>query len=235
MQERYLVGRTERFMTIVRLIRETQHSVRTTLDLGCGTGSLMLSILEAFPQVESTGIDFDPTMLWLAEARLAHFGSRTRLILADLRDVSWAETVQSPLDAVASATALHWLSPDELRELYRQIAQVIRPGGIFLNADHVGSDFPGIQQTWEKRRAKMCAQETSSESDDWDGFWKEYCQALGLDISQIRQRVIGGWGGGVEEGLPLAWHFDRLRESGFCSVDCFWRCDCDAIYGGIRK
>ena len=38
---------------------------------------------------------------------------------------------------------------------------------------------------------------------------------------------------GVEEGLPLAWHFDKLTESGFSSVDCFWRCDCDAIYGGI--
>jgi hypothetical protein len=35
-------------------------------------------------------------------------------------------------------------------------------------------------------------------------------------------------------GLPLAWHFDRLRESGFAQVDCLWRCDGDAIYGGIK-
>lgn len=38
----------------------------------------------------------------------------------------------------------------------------------------------------------------------------------------------------VEEGLPLAWHLDTVREHGFAHVDCFWRSDRDAIYGGIR-
>lgn len=60
MQERYLVERAERFETIVRLIRETQHSLEAVLDLGCGTGSLMSSVLEAFPEASVTGIDFDP-------------------------------------------------------------------------------------------------------------------------------------------------------------------------------
>lgn len=235
MQERYFVKRTERIETIIRLIRETQPSVESILDLGCGTGSLMLAVLEAFPKVEVVGIDFDPTLLWLAKARLADFTNRSRVILTDLRDASWMKLVKTPFDAVVSAAALHWFSAARLAVLYKQIAQIMRPSRIFLNADHVGSDSPGIQQAWEHHREKMCADETLPNSDDWVGFWREYSKEAGIEALGIHERVIHGWEGGVEEGMPLAWHFDRLREAGFISVDCFWRCDCDAIYGGIRQ
>jgi cyclopropane fatty-acyl-phospholipid synthase-like methyltransferase len=234
MQERYLVKRTERFETIVRLVRETQRSVAGVLDLGCGTGSLMLPVLEAFPEAEVVGIDFDPIILWLAEARLARFGDRSHLLLADLRDASWTREVPSPLDAVVSATALHWVAPNQLADLYRRIAPLMRPGAIFLNADHVGSDCPEIQRAWESSREEARARQASERSEDWDTFWSEYARALGLDVREIHQRAIAGCDGAIEEGLPLAWHLDRLRESGFASVDCFWRTDCDAIYGGIR-
>jgi SAM-dependent methyltransferase len=233
MQAHYLVQRTERLRTIVNLIGQTQHSVNTVLDLGCGTGSLTVSVLEDFPHAISTGIDFDPTILWLAKARLKSYGSRVRLILTDLRDRTWLKYVPSPFDAVISATALHWFKPDELCELYRQVAQILRPGGILLNADHVGSDHQGIQRAWEKHQSTMLAEEGESDGGDWDSFWNGYSQDLGIDIHNIHKRVIGGWEGGAEEGLPLTWHFDRLRECGFTSVDCFWRSDCDAIYGGI--
>ena len=49
MQNRYVVRRAERFELMVRLIRESQPSVRLVLDLGCGPGSTMLRMLEAFP------------------------------------------------------------------------------------------------------------------------------------------------------------------------------------------
>ena len=117
---------------------------------------------------------------------------------------------------------------------HSRFCQILRPGGILLNADHVGSPSPEIQETWERHREEMRAREGTSSSDDWDGFWAAYTEALNLDAQEIHQRIVGGWEGGVEDGLPLAWHLDRLRESGFWAVDCFWRCNCDAIYGGIR-
>ena len=85
MQQRYLVKRTERFELITRLIRETQNSVVRIVDLGCGTGSLMLEMLEAFPKAELIGIDFDPTLVPLAQNRLTKFGNRVTLLLEDLR------------------------------------------------------------------------------------------------------------------------------------------------------
>ena len=235
MQQRYLVSRAERFEVIIRLIRDTQKSVAQIIDLGCGTGSLMLEVLRAFPKAKLVGIDFDPTLLPLARQRLAKFSGRIKLVLADLRQKNWLEHLEKPANAVVSATALHWLRQKELVRLYGDIARILRPGGIFLNADHAGSGNDRIQQAWEKHRDKMLNSQRDTAGEDWESFWKAYMKALGLKTPEIRQRVLGGWKGGVEKGMPLTWHFDELKAAGFTCVDCFWRCDCDAIYGGVKE
>jgi hypothetical protein len=96
----------------------------------------------------------------------------------------------------------------------------------------VGSEHRGVQRAREEHRERERAAESraaATEADDWDAFWAAYGQALGY----ASQAAVDGWEGGVEEGLPLAWHLDRLREAGLCAVDCFARWDCDALYGGI--
>ena len=233
MQERYVVRRDERMELIVWLIRNTQPSVRCVVDLGCGTGSLMLAMLQAFPEAQVVGLDFDPTLLALARARLAEFSGRALLMQGDLREDSWLASLPLPADAAVSATALHWLPADELTLLYRRLAKGLHQEGIFLNADHVGSDYTPIQEGWERHRQLVRAQEGHFLADDWDGFWEAYLSVLGPGVRQLRRRLIGEWQGS-EMGMPLAWHLDQLRASGFTAVDCFWRCDCDAIYGGIR-
>ena len=233
MQERYIAKRSERFEIIVQLVHETQSNIRCILDLGCGTGSLMLETLKTFPDVKVFGIDFDPTLLPLARKRLAAFGNRVHIILDDLRQPNWLEQIPESIDAVVSATALHWMQPDELVCLYSQFAKMLRQGGIFLNADHVGSDNNQIQKAWQKHQEESRNQEKTRET--WENFWADYMAALGLDTTQICQRVLGGWEGGIEDGMPLTRHFDNLKSAGFVSVDCFWRCDCDAIYGGLKR
>ena len=235
MQCRYLVRRDERFELIARTIGETLTPVRMVLDLGCGPGSLSLRIAAALPDVDVIGIDFDPGMLLLARLRLAEPGGRVKIIAADLRDASWTDAVPTGVDAVVSATALHWMTAAELAALYRQIARVLRPGGLFLNADHVASDSPAIQQARERHREQMRRAEARGDADDWGTFWREYGRALGVDLGEINDRVPGGWQETSEAGLPHAWHLDELRAAGFSAVDCFWRSDCDAVYGGLRS
>ncbi len=238
MQERYLVGRAERFAVMIRMVRDTQPSLTRVLDLGCGPGSLTRELLDAFPHAEIVGVDSEPTLLLLARARLAPFGARAKLVSADLREPFWSESLPAPFDAVVSAAALHWLAPEQLALLYKQLARLVRPGGIFMNADHVGSDYPPIQNAWEKHREEMRAHEASAAADDWDGFWQAYAQAyaqaLGESASEIRRRMETSFAKGNDQGLPLAWHVHALKEAGFRYVDCFWRSDGDAVYGGIR-
>jgi SAM-dependent methyltransferase len=235
MQERYLVRRDERIKLLVRLVRETVCPVKRVLDLGCGTGSLMQPFLDAFPGIEMYGIDFDPVILPLAEQRLRPYGARSRLILADLRSEGWRAQLPDMFDAVISATALHWLTAVQLASLYRQLSGLLRSGGLFVNADHVASQQPQVQKFWEHNRDEMRRVEAKQEGEDWDGFWEAYARALGLSGQRrVTERVIGGWDGGVEEGLPLEWHFAELKASGFSRPECFWRCDCDAVYGAFR-
>jgi hypothetical protein len=121
-----------------------------------------------------------------------------------------------------------------LSRFYSQLAQILRPGGIFLNADHVGSADSSIQTAWEQSRQGVLRDEADGGADDWDGFWDAYGQALNVDIKQVRKGLTEPWEGS-EEGLPLMWHFEKLKTAGFEAVDCFWRLDCDAIYGGVRR
>lgn len=235
MQERYLVRRAERVALIVGLIQETVDPVSHVLDLGCGTGTLMEPMLQTFPAAEIHGIDFDPVLLPLAQERLRSHGARAHLHLTDLRAEGWPEQLPGSFDAVVSATALHWFTEAELAGLYRQLTRVLRPGGLFLNADHVGSRQPKVQAFWERNRDVMRRNEGKHNGEDWDRFWEAYARALGLaGQRRITERVLGGWAGGVEEGLPLEWHVNQLKANGFTHIDCFWRCDCDAIYGGFH-
>ena len=194
----------------------------------------MIRALEAFPEAHIFGIDIDPTLLPLAQRQTALYADRVRLFRADLRNQFWIQPLPQAVDAVVSATALHWLTRDQLQEIYGQIASILKPGGIFLNADHVGSDVPDIQRSWEQHREAMREAERNPLAEDWDCFWKTYLSVLGSKAREMRERALGSWEGN-DTGLPLAWHFDQLRTCGFSSVDCFWRCDCDAIYGGIRS
>ncbi len=233
MQQRHVVKRDERLDVILNLVRASCDSVKRVLDLGCGTGTLMLKILEEFSQAEVVGIDFDPYLLPLTRHRLKQYSERSRLILADLRKKEWLEDIVPAYDAVVSTTALHWLEPNELQRSYFQIADILRAGGLFLNADHVGSENTRIQEFWESCRQDILDESKEYEGEDWETFWKAYMDAINLKLYEIDQRVLNSWGGGVEEGMPLSWHFDKLKKAGFICIDCFWRCDCDAVYGGI--
>lgn len=233
MQSNCLVARQERFELLVRLLRDIFGSPAHVLDLGCGSGSVMVAVLEAFPKAEVWGVDLDPALLLLAQARLEPYSSRAHLLAADLRELRWIEQLPGTVEAALSATALHWLSADHLAALYRTLARILRPGGLFLNADHVGSPCATLQAAWEAHRDVERARLCDATADDWPGFWRAYGAVLGPEIMAERQHLLGEWKG-VEEGMPLAWHLDQLREAGFTAVDCFWRRDGDAIYGGIR-
>lgn len=229
MQEHYLVNRRERFQCIVKLIRATQPSNPRILDLGCGPGSLTFELANAFPQAEIWALDFDTTLLALARLRFAD-NPWVKFIQHDIRDRGWLRQVHQNFHAVVSSTALHWLSPLHLEAVYFQIRRVLEPNGLFANADHAATKAAVLQRFWQKERDSILRQGSNGET------WSEYMDAFGREISASYQELwaqLHPWDDSVEEGMPLEWHFEKLKQAGFCNSDCFWRLGCDAVYGGF--
>jgi trans-aconitate methyltransferase len=85
----------------------------TVLDLACGTGTVTRRLLDRVPAARSIAVDVDPVLLGIASATFAS-DDRVRIVRADLREPAWVETLSDQqVDAVLTATALHWL-PEEV-------------------------------------------------------------------------------------------------------------------------
>jgi len=232
MQERFLAERPERLAELVRLVGAALPAPRLIADLGCGTGSVAARMLEAFPEAQVVGLDRDPTLLALARGRCRPYRGRARFAEVDLRSEGWTSALGGAPDAAVSATALHWLSAEQLSRLYRQVAAALVPGGIFLSADHAACSLAGVQACWDASR-RTALSPLGPPREAWDGFFEEFLAALGPGARSACTAAPGS-AEGVEEGMPLAWHLDALRAAGLSSADCFWRRDGDAIYGAAR-
>lgn len=119
------------------------------VDLGVGAGLLSEMILKRFPNAQVEGVDFAPKMLDAARERLAIYGARLRLTLADYATAP----LPGPLDAVVSALSIHHLEDEAKRRLFRRIHDALRPGGVFVNADQslgaTGEIEDAYQRRWE--------------------------------------------------------------------------------------
>ena len=86
-------------------------------------------------------------MLAIGRGAIGTVDGRLRWIEADLASQEWLEALgETKVDAVLSSTALHWLEPEPLARLYHDLGRVLRPGGVFLNGDHVafGPSLPTL-------------------------------------------------------------------------------------------
>ncbi len=128
------------------------------LDLGVGSGCLLLTLLREYPDAMGTGLDLSEAALAVARRNAQALGvaERVRLVLGDWRLPGWEEALAGPFDLVVSnppyieAEAIDRLMPEvarfEPREAldggpdglaaYRRIAasasSLIAPGGRLL-------------------------------------------------------------------------------------------------------
>jgi len=93
------------------------------LDLGVGSGCLLLPLLREFPEATGLGMDVSPEALAVARANADALGvaSRATLMIDDWRRPNWTERVGGPFDLVVSnppyiaAAAIDGLMPEVAR------------------------------------------------------------------------------------------------------------------------
>ncbi len=116
------------------------------LDLACGDGAFMESVLDNWPTLRSTAVDLSPAYLGKARATLSSY-RQVRLVEAK------AEATGLPaasFDIITAVYLFHELPPKIRSEVAAEIARLLRPGGTFILVDTIQyGDEPGFDTLLE--------------------------------------------------------------------------------------
>ncbi len=224
--------RERSFEVMLDYVRLVAGPPRRILDLACGTGSITERALARFPSAGLVALDVDPVMLELVTRAFAG-EPRVEILDRDLRRPSWLEGLPAGVDAVLSATALHWLSEEALARLYRDLAGLVRPGGVFANRDHFPIEDPRLSEAAERALAAHLERELAAGAESYEQWYERLSRDDDLSLLLAeRARRLGGRNG--ELWLPASWHVERLSAAGFASVDVTWRWGNDALLVAVR-
>ncbi|HYQ69279.1 class I SAM-dependent methyltransferase [Actinophytocola sp.] len=232
-QERYVPDREERFRVVIDVVREViGGGPAGVVDLGCGPGSLSQRLAEALPEVHVVGVDADPLLLGLGQANT---NPRVRSVEADLTNPGWPDAtgLPGPWDAAVSSTALHWLTPEDLGQLYRTLAANLRPGGVFVNADNLGLGQPALDTIAEAIRAARTRRVGTERNEDWAAWW----QALQEDddlAPLLDARSDAAIAHSSQNSLTVWQHAELLRQAGFAEAGPVWQFGDDHVLVAVR-
>jgi SAM-dependent methyltransferase len=105
------------------------------LDVGCGAGHQLVTILGHAPNARGLGIEADPAAAALAEHTLGQNGlaDRADILVGDAREIlDDAELIGGPVDLVLLANLIYYVPLAERAETLRKIAAVLAPRGVLL-------------------------------------------------------------------------------------------------------
>jgi len=125
---------------IAELLRAAMPAPRRVLELGAGPGLLADAILQVCSLDNYTLFDFSQPMLDMSRARLAIHPSAT-FMCGDFKLPDWTEHFPAPFDAVVAMQAIHEIRHKRhVPGLYRQVRDLLRPGGLLVVCDHTPPD-----------------------------------------------------------------------------------------------
>jgi SAM-dependent methyltransferase len=238
-QAGYVPEREARFEAMLDALAGTLPASFVALDLACGPGSISQRLLARFPAASAIAVDIDPVMLAIGRGALGTADGRLRWVEADLASPDWTQGLgQTKVDAVLSTTALHWLEPEPLARLYRDLARLLPPGGVLLNGDHMafGPAFPTLErlsgrQLDEQWTDASFAQRGIETAEQW---WDALASEPGFAplLTQRAERFSGKRRQASPPGFDV--HMAALHDAGFAEVATIWQMLSDRVLMAVR-
>ena len=149
------------------------------LDVGCGTGTLAVQMVRAFPGIALTGLDPDPKALARARRKAEGAGVTIRW------DQGFADGLPYPdasFDRVFSSMMFHHLQTGDKEKMLREVHRVLSPQGTFHLMDAAGREgSPGLLERLLHAHARL--------KDNSEGRILEWMRRAGL---REPAKVAGG-------------------------------------------
>jgi SAM-dependent methyltransferase len=224
-QTAYVAHRENRFTAMLDVLRlhfgpDEPH----VLDLACGPGAISQRVLSALPRATVTAVDYDPLLLRIAHRALEPFGGRVRFADVDLVEAGWTERIDGRPDAILSSTALHWLSPHQLLAVYQAAAELLPPGGVLLNADHLRFDHraPALRDLSERHDQQTQRAGFAAGALDYAAWYAE--AAREPELAELMEQREKRFADRPPQPLsPLEFHLAALSTAGFAEAGTVWQ------------
>ncbi|MDR6549819.1 class I SAM-dependent methyltransferase [Paenibacillus qinlingensis] len=197
-QRRKLIPCFDDFYNTAASLVQVGHETPRILDLGAGTGLFSSYMQRMYPQAKLTMIDLSTGMLDIAKERFAEVEAAEFTYLVG--DYSTFEDAE-PFDAIISSLSIHHLEDEAKQGLFSRIFQLLKPGGVFVNADQVLGQTSNLDRLYRSDWvAKIEATDLSQEA---------------LQAAYERTKL--------DKMAPLDTQLGWLRDCGFEDVDCVYK------------
>jgi len=161
-------------------------------------------------------------MLNRARPLVASYGNRFKPYHSDLFETGWLPEQVGPFDAVVSSSCLHNLRHFErISEIYREIREHLRAGGVFLNLDLVNAPTAELHERFDVVLARRRRRDGAPADD------------IGAMVRSEGRSSVTATIGPCPAALDQ--HLAALRAAGFKDVDCFWKELRWALVGGYAE
>lgn len=221
--EAFVPRRDEQINSICRLLRDIP--VPRVLDLCAGEGRLSEAYLRCTPNGHATVLDKCVEMLNISARRLESFAGRCVFLQENLEERTWRNS--DSYGGVMTSLAVHHLDGAGKKVLYRDIHEMLVPGGVFAMVDLIEPTGANARKLagdhWEE--AVQRASQLQFGSDEAAAAfacteWNYYRLATPDPI---------------DKPSSIAEHIDWLRDAGFIEIDVVWLYAGHAVFAAKRR
>lgn len=213
--DNYIVERNRQFKILTSFYKHflRNETPKMIMDLGCGDGRITGELIKLDSPSEFFLVDGSSDMLSKAKAYLrgadnVHYINKTFQDL--MHDNSLGD-----FDLVVSSLAIHHLSLDEKKSLFKYIYNHLEVGGFFINMEVVLSPTEQLEEWYLL-------------------LWKEWIDEKGPEGENFQQLPFKYKKNPDNHPDTLDTQLNLLKKVGFKNVDCHYKYGIFSIYSGEK-